>query len=87
MAQVFIPSIMQHLTNGETQVSMEGRTLRELLQNLEERFPGFRDMVLQEGDFRPDIAIAVDGEVALDLTERVGDKSEIHFIPPIAGGV
>jgi molybdopterin converting factor small subunit len=30
--------------------------------------------------------VAIDGEVAIDLTDRVGDHSEVHFIPPIAGG-
>jgi molybdopterin converting factor small subunit len=30
--------------------------------------------------------VAIDGEVAIDLTDRVGDNSEVHFIPPIAGG-
>jgi molybdopterin converting factor small subunit len=28
----------------------------------------------------------VDGEIALDLTDRVRDESEVHFIPPISGG-
>jgi molybdopterin converting factor small subunit len=36
---------------------------------------------------RPDIAIAVDGEMGLDgLAEQVGEDSEVHFIPPISGG-
>jgi hypothetical protein len=28
----------------------------------------------------------VDGEIALDVTDRVRDDSEVHFIPPISGG-
>jgi molybdopterin converting factor small subunit len=36
---------------------------------------------------RPDIAVAIDGEMGLDgLAEPVGEDSEVHFIPPISGG-
>jgi molybdopterin converting factor small subunit len=60
--------------------------VRDILNRLEERFPGIKERLLQDGDLRPDIAVAVDGEMALDLLERVRDNSEVHFIPPISGG-
>jgi molybdopterin synthase sulfur carrier subunit len=87
MALVFIPTMLQHLTAGTVQVQIEGRTVRDLIRNLEERFPGIREHLLQDGDFRPDLVAAIDGEQALDMSERVGDNSEVHFIPPIAGGI
>lgn len=86
MALVFIPAMLQNLTGGVSQVRIAGRTVREVVNNLEERFPGVKERLLQAGDFRSDIAVAVDGEIALDLTDRVGDDSEVHFIPPISGG-
>lgn len=86
MALVFIPTMMQNLTNGVTDVQISGRTVRDLIQQLEERFPGIRDRLLLDGDIRPDIAVSVDGEIAFDIMERVGDSSEVHFIPPISGG-
>ena len=87
MALVFIPTMMQNLTAGETQVRIEGKTLRQLINNLEERFPGIRERLLQDDDIRPDVAVAVDGEVAFNLMERVSEESEVHFVPPISGGV
>jgi molybdopterin converting factor small subunit len=46
-----------------------------------------KDRLLQDGDLRPDVAIAIDGATALDgLAELVGEDSEVHFIPPISGG-
>jgi len=86
MALVFIPAMLQTLTAGVTQVHIVGRTVRDIIHTLEERFPGIKDRLLQGGDLRPDIAVAVDGEMALDLFERVRDESEVHFIPPISGG-
>jgi molybdopterin synthase sulfur carrier subunit len=87
MALVFIPTLLQNFTAGTAQVRVEGKTVRDLVNSLEERFPGIREHLLQDGDLRPDLAVAVDGEVALDLTERVSADSEVHFIPPISGGL
>lgn len=86
MAHVFIPPMLQTFTAGTAQVQIEGRTVRDVLNNLEARFPGIKERLLQDGDIRPDIAVAVDGEVAFDITEGVGENSEIHFVPPISGG-
>jgi molybdopterin converting factor small subunit len=87
MAVVFISAMLQPLTGGVSQVRVAGRTIRTIINNLEERFPGVKERLLQDGDLRPDIAIAVDGEMGLaGLAEQVGEDSEVHFIPPISGG-
>ncbi len=86
MALVFIPTMFQNLSNGTAQVRVEGKTLRELLTNLDELLPGLREQLVPGWEFRDDLVVAIDGEVAIDVTDRVGDNSEVHFIPPIAGG-
>lgn len=87
MALVFIPAMMQNLSNGVSQVQIAARTVRDLIDQLEAQFPGFKKRLLQDGDIRPDIAVSVDGEIAFDIMERVGERSEVHFIPPISGGI
>lgn len=87
MAIVFLSAMLQPLTGGVSQVRVAGRTIRTVINNLDERFPGLKAHLLQDGDLRPDIAVAIDGETALDgLAELVGEDSEVHFIPPISGG-
>jgi len=87
MAIVFIPTMLQPLTGGVSQVRIAGRTIRSIINYLDERFPGIKERLVQDGDLRPDVAIAIDGETALDgLAELVGEDSEVHFIPPISGG-
>ena len=87
MALVFIPTMLQPLSGGVSQVRVTGRTIRTIINHLEERFPGIKERLLQEGDLRPDVAVAIDGETALDgVAELVGEDSEVHFIPPISGG-
>jgi molybdopterin converting factor small subunit len=87
MALVFIPGMMQNITGGVSQLQIAGRTVREVINRLEERFPGIKERLLQDGDVRPDVAVAVDGEVVFDLSDRVSEQSEVHFIPPISGGL
>ncbi len=86
MARVFVPAMLRDLSQGVAEVRVAGRTVREVLNNLEAQFPGFKERLLQGGDLRPDIAIAVDDEIALDLSDRVREDSEVHFVPPISGG-
>jgi len=87
MAIVFIPTMLQPLTGGVSQVRIAGRTIRSIINYLDERFPGIKERLVQDGVLRPDVAIAIDGETALDgLAELVGEDSEVHFIPPISGG-
>ena len=61
--------------------------LIRLINRLEERFPGIKERLLQDGDVRPDIAVAVDGEIIFDLSDRLREDSEVHFVPPISGGL
>jgi len=88
MATVWVPSLLQNLTHGESTVTVPGRTLREVINNLEPRYPGLKDRLLDdEGQLRPEIAAAIDGETEhYGMLEPVRENSEIQFIPAIGGG-
>ena len=87
LATVYIPTLLQPLTGGRSSVQAEGATVREVIENLEQVYPGLRDRVLEQGRLRPNISVAVDGEVTpLGLLEHVGPSSEVHFVAAIKGG-
>ena len=88
MPRVFIPSLMRNLTNGEEMVVVAGETLREVINNLEDAFPGTKDRVLSdETRIAPGLAVAVDGEVTEEgLRTVVSADCEIHFVAAISGG-
>ena len=87
MAIVFIPSLMQRLTDGKSQVRVEGATVRQIINNLEAEYPGMRERLVDDGRVKPNISVAVDGEVTpLGMLERVGEDSEVHFLPALGGG-
>ena len=87
MATIFIPTMLQKMTDGAQKVDMEVRNVRQVIERLEELYPGIRDRLLEDGDISPNIAVAIDGDVAImGLLQRVGQNSEVHFVPAIGGG-
>jgi len=87
MAQVWIPQSMQRLTGGQERVPACGSNVRQVVADLDRRFPGLTDALVVDGRLKPDIAVAVNGTVTpLGLLETVGDEAEIHFLPAITGG-
>ena len=78
---------MQSLTDGKQRVEIGGANIRQIIDNLEQEFPGFKDRVVEDGRVKPNISIAVDGEITpLGLIQKVSPDSEIHFLPAISGG-
>ena len=87
MALVFIPSLMQELSNGEQRVNVQGNNVRQVIDNLDAVYPGFKDRLVEEGRVKPNISVAIDGEITpLGMIEKVSEDSEVHFLPAISGG-
>ena len=88
MPHVAIPSLMRKLTAGEEQVTVPGTTVREVIDNLEHRYPGVKARLCEEGRIKPGIAVYIDGILTTreGMRERLDADAEIHFLPAISGG-
>ncbi len=87
MAVVYIPSLMRDLTGGADKVEVAGETLRQVVNNLEAAYPGAKERLCEEDGIRPEVAVAVDGEVTrMGMLQTVGPESEVHFLPAVSGG-
>ena len=87
MAVVFIPSLMQRLTDGKQRVDISGGTVRQIVDNLENEYPGFKDRLVENNRIKASISVAIDGEVTpLGMLEKVRETSEVHFLPALGGG-
>ena len=87
MAIVFIPSLMQKITDGLSEVDIPGSTVRQIVDNLEKEYPGMKERLVDENRIKGSISVAVDGEITtLGMLEKVGETSEVHFLPAIGGG-
>jgi molybdopterin converting factor small subunit len=87
MATVWVPALLRELTGGTEIVEGAGRTVGEVIESLEAKFPGVRARLCPSGLLEPWLLVSVDGAVAgLGLAEPVGERSEILFVPAMGGG-
>ncbi len=85
--QVLIPSPLRSYTGQQSQVESSGATLFELLQNLDDAYPGIRFRMIDEQDaIREHIKIFVDKEPALRLDESLKAKKLVHIVCALSGG-
>ena len=79
---------MQNLSNGEQRVVVEGKNVRQIIESLNQKYPGFKDRLVEDGRVKPNISVAIDGEITpLGMIEKVSEESEVHFLPAISGGL
>ena len=87
MPVVWIPALLRDLTDGVESVTVPGETVRQVIDELDSRYPGIKARLCDAERLRPGIAVVVDGEVSpLRLRQRLSDTSEVHFLPAIGGG-
>ena len=88
MATVFIPSLMQKLSDGNHRVEIEGSNVRQIVDNLDTQYPGFKERLVDDGRIKGNISVAIDGEITpLGVLGKVGENSEVHFLPALGGGI
>ena len=87
MAKVWIPSLLRDMTGGLSELDVPGETVRDVIEQLEARYPGLGERLCQDGRLQPNIAVVVDGVNSRQgLRQRLVDSSEVHFVPAIGGG-
>ena len=87
MATVWIPALLRDLTGGQETATVAGSNVREVIDALEQRFPGIKDRLCENDGLRRGLAVAVDTQVSrLGLQQPVSETSEVHFLPALSGG-
>ena len=87
MATIFIPTMLQKLTDGTKILELDAKNVRQVIEELEKLYPGMQDRLMEVDDIREGLAVVVDGDVAImGMLTKVGENSEVHFVPAIAGG-
>ncbi len=89
-ATLRVPTPLQKLTKNQAEVKVSGANIRELIEDLEKRFPGIKERICdQTGKIRRFINIYVNEEDVRFLQQEetpLKDGDEISIIPAIAGG-
>lgn len=90
MATIRIPSTMRTLTRNQAEVSASGATVREVLSDLDARYPGIGSRLLDErGAVRRYVNVFLNEEdirALRELDTPVKDSDRLTLIPAMAGG-
>jgi sulfur-carrier protein len=87
---VRIPTILRTYTGGESEVTADGATLTDVLDDLEAKYAGIRARILDDaGDIRRFVNVYVGNDDVrfLDgLATATPDGAQLSIIPAVAGG-
>jgi molybdopterin synthase sulfur carrier subunit len=86
---VRIPTPLRTLTGGADEVSIDGSTVGELIDNLEKNHPGIKERLCDEKGVRRFVNIYANEEDIrfLDnLGTKLKDGDSVSIVPAIAGG-
>ncbi|MBD3674054.1 MAG: MoaD/ThiS family protein [Planctomycetaceae bacterium] len=87
MPTVIIPTPLRDVTGDVTEIEVEARTVGEVIDRLEELYPGIGERLRVDDEIRPGLAVAIDGAMSSrGLTRKLQPESEVHFLPAIGGG-
>lgn len=79
---------MRNLTEGKDIVSVKGNTLREIINNLENRYPGTKEKLCDVDRIHPSVNVYVNGVLTRTaMHDHIDADAELHFLPAISGGV
>jgi MoaD family protein len=88
--QVKLPTILRKHAGGEPRVDAEGTTLRELLSDLESRYPGItKNVVTEDGALHRFVNVYVNDEDVRylgSLETAVAEGDTVSILPAVAGG-
>jgi sulfur-carrier protein len=87
---VRIPTPLQKLTNNMAEVAVEASSIQEMVDRLEQKYPGIKERLCDEsGRLRRFVNVYINEEDIRFLDNEntpVQDGSEVSIIPAIAGG-
>jgi molybdopterin synthase sulfur carrier subunit len=89
MSTVRIPPTLRPDAEGRREIAAEGTTVREVLNEVGERFPRLRARIFENGNIAAFVNVYVGGEdirTQDGLETQVGDGSTVILLPAMAGG-
>ena len=87
---VRIPTPLRRLTKEKDVVQGSGDTLAEMIETLEQEYPGMKERLCDEtGELRRFVNVYVNGEDVRfqdGLGTRLTSNDEVSIVPAVAGG-
>lgn len=87
---VRIPTPLRSLTEGKAEVAAEGKTVQEVIENLETSYNGIKERICDEqGNLRRFVNLYLNDEdirFLQNLDTEINDGDGLSIVPAIAGG-
>jgi molybdopterin synthase sulfur carrier subunit len=87
---VSFPSALRSRVGGCSTVIAKGRTIREIIDDLDQRFPGLRfNLCYETGQLRPYVNIFLEREnirYIQGLDTPISQSASVAILPSVAGG-
>lgn len=88
--EVKVPRLLQRLVGGAKVIQAEGKNITQVLENLEQRYPGFKGrLITPEGKIHPFVNLYLNEEdirFLKELNTEVSDGDVLSILPAVAGG-
>ena len=85
--KILIASPLLSYTGASGEIEAQGATLRELLADLDRRYPGIRFRMIDEQDnIRRHIRFFVGGAQIFDLGRALAPSDEVCIVQALSGG-
>ena len=86
---VKVTANMKKLLDGQSSIEASGGTVRDVLEDIEQRYPGFKNQVMNDGGLHRFVNIYLNDEDVrflgqLDTPTKDGDV--LSVLPALAGG-
>lgn len=87
MPAVFIPAQLREITDGKSMLIVSGATVADVIDAVEQQFPGFRARLIDGDQLNPNLQVSINDAISnRGLQAEVLPESEVHFLPLIGGG-
>jgi molybdopterin synthase sulfur carrier subunit len=88
--QVHVTSVIRNAVGGQREISADGGSVREVLTDIDSRYPGFRSHVMDEqGQLHRFVNIYLNDEDIRYLQgadTQLRDGDQVSILPALAGG-
>ena len=88
--EVRIPTVFRKFTGGQAAVSVDGGTISDVIDQLEQAHPGFKEQIVTEtGELHRFVNVYVNDEdirYLEKLDTKASDGDTVALLPSVAGG-
>ncbi len=89
MAVIRLATPLRRFSAGKPEITAEGSTLLEVIENIESTSPGFAEKVLEDGEIKRFLNIYVNNEdvrLGEGLKTKLGESDVVSILPAVSGG-